>query len=464
MSAAWRLHHRGLSDFTLLEVEPRPGGTAAFGETPLTRYPWGAHYVPTPGPGNPELLAILKELGAITSVTAEGTPVFAEECLCREPEERVFQGGEWIEGLYPALDASAEDLAEQKRFQQEIDRLVMWRDSEGRRAFTLPLARCSRDPEILKLDQISIAEWLDQNRFMSERLRWLVDYSCRDDYGTRLEETSAWAGLFYFASRQPDAGQPSAPLLTWPEGLGRIARHLAEVAGARLRTGLAVLRVDPRSDGQIDVVAWSAERESLVRWKAARVILAIPQFIVPYVIPALPEERRQACRAFEYGAWLVANVHLSGRPANVGFEPAWDNVIHKSPSLGYVTATHQTGRDHGPTVWTWYLPVSDRPAREGREWLQGLTWEQAAEMVIRDLEIAHPDLRPLVTRVDVMKWGHAMVRSRPGFLWGPHREQAAGAWNGIHFAGTDLSGIPLCEEAVHHGVRAADEVLAGVSV
>ncbi|HVJ69843.1 MAG TPA: hypothetical protein VM510_17830, partial [Caulifigura sp.] len=157
---------------------------------------------------------------------------------------------------------------------------------------------------------------------------------------------------------------------------------------------------------------------------------------------------------------LVANVHLKSRPANVGFEAAWDNVIVDSQSLGYVTATHQTGRDHGPTVWTWYLPLTDGPARESRQWLQGLSWEQAAEIVVRDLEIAHPEVRKLITRLDVMKWGHAMVRSKPGFIWGPDREQAAAAWNGIHFAGTDLSGIPLCEEAVWQGVRAADEVLS----
>ena len=207
-------------------------------------------------------------------------------------------------------------------------------------------------------------------------------------------------------------------------------------------------------------MAWSSAENRLVRWTARHAILAIPQFVVPYVVPSLPDERKKSCRAFEYGSWLVANVHLRGRPANVGFEPAWDNVSVDSHSLGYVTATHQTGRDHGPTVWTWYLPLTDRPPHEAREWLQGLTWEQSAEIVVRDLEIPHPEIRDLITRLDVMKWGHAMIRSKPGFIWGQHRERAAAPWSNIHFAGTDLSGIPLSEEAIHHGVRAADEVLS----
>jgi hypothetical protein len=34
----------------------------------------------------------------------------------------------------------------------------------------------------------------------------------------------------------------------------------------------------------------------------------------------------------------------------------------------------------------------------------------------------------------------------------------------LHFAGTDLSGVPLCEEAIYHGVRAAEEVLASMKI
>ena len=32
---------------------------------------------------------------------------------------------------------------------------------------------------------------------------------------------------------------------------------------------------------------------------------------------------------------------------------------------------------------------------------------------------AHPDIAPRVRRLEVMRWGHAMVRPTPGFLWGP---------------------------------------------
>ena len=64
-------------------------------------------------------------------------------------------------------------------------------------------------------------EWMDARGFTSPRLRWFVQYATRDDYGTLLDDTSAWAGVFYFAARDV------RPSVTWPGGNGRAVRHLA---------------------------------------------------------------------------------------------------------------------------------------------------------------------------------------------------------------------------------------------
>jgi hypothetical protein len=134
-------------------------------------------------------------------------------------------------------------------------------------------------------------------------------------------------------------------------------------------------------------------------------------------------------------------------------------VIYDSSSLGYVVATHQTGSDYGPTVWTWYLPLCDPLPAEARRRLLDLKWEHWAEVVLQDLELAHPEIRNVVERLDVMRWGHAMVQPRPGFMWSDDKRSAATPVESIHFAGTDLSGVALMEEAFYHGVRAAEEVL-----
>jgi hypothetical protein len=134
-------------------------------------------------------------------------------------------------------------------------------------------------------------------------------------------------------------------------------------------------------------------------------------------------------------------------------------VLFDSKSLGYVVATHQAGRDHGQTVWTWYLPLTDASPRAAREVLLSADWKHWAEVVLADLRRAHPDLEALVERLDVWRWGHAMVRPTPGVLKGGALEAARRPVGRLHFAHTDLSGMALFEEAQAWGVRAADAVL-----
>src|SRR5919206_534478 len=60
-------------------------------------------------------------------------------------------------------------------------------------------------------------------------------------------EVDAWAGLFYFASRMKRPGAEAQSLITWPEGNGRLVRHLYEKARAHVRLGLAAADVRPAS-------------------------------------------------------------------------------------------------------------------------------------------------------------------------------------------------------------------------
>src|SRR5215218_2686383 len=244
LAAAWRFLRAGFEDFVLLELEAEPGGTARSGsEHGVVPYPWGAHYLPAPQRENRALVALLDELGVLEGADAEGEPVVAEQFLCRDPEERVFYRGRWYEGLYLHAGATEEDARQLRLFNAEVDAWAAWRDARGRRAFAIPVANCSDDAEAAALDRVSMSEWMLRRGLNSERLRWLVDYACRDDYGLNVEQASAWAGLFYFASRMKGPGAEAQSLITWPEGNGRLVRHLYEKARARVRLGLAVADV-----------------------------------------------------------------------------------------------------------------------------------------------------------------------------------------------------------------------------
>jgi len=130
---------------------------------------------------------------------------------------------------------------------------------------------------------------------------------------------------------------------------------------------------------------------------------------------------------------MVANLHLRDRPREDGLPLAWDNVPYESPSLGYVAATHQRGLDYGPTIFTYYYPFCETDVRAARQRLLSLDWPEWSEVVLADLGRAHDDLAGLVERLDVIRWGHAMIRPRPGFVWSADRRKAAQPMRGIHF-------------------------------
>jgi protoporphyrinogen oxidase len=460
LTAAWRLLKSGIDDFVLLELEPAPGGTSRSGTSPLVSYPWGAHYLPAPTKENVALVELLDEMGMLEGRDPSGEPIVAEQFLCRDPEERVFYKGRWYEGLYLHAGESPDDVRQFDAFYAEVRGWISWRDAKGRRAFTIPVAAGSDDAEVTSLDRISMGEWMRQHGYTSSRLRWLVDYACRDDYGMTVDQTSAWAGLFYFASRVLKPGDESQPLMTWPEGNGRLVGHLFEKAKSHVRLGHAVAEIiptDTNGKGGVDVVTIdSSSRASGIH--ARSVIFAAPHFMTRYLVRPFRENPPPHLQEFQYGAWMVANLFLKDRPRDRGFQLAWDNVLYESPALGYVCATHQRGLDRGPTVFTYYYPLCDDNPRTARTRLLETDWRGWCDVTLTDLSRAHPEIRSMTERLDVMRWGHAMIRPRPGFIWGGARAEAMKPFRGIHFANTDLSGVPLFEEAFFHGTRAAEEV------
>jgi hypothetical protein len=157
LSAAWRLERLGERGYVVLDLEPTAGGTSTYGTDGVVPYPCGAHYVPLPTAGNRALVALLDEIGALEPAGSDPggprVPRAIEAAMIREPEERIFIDGAWRAGLFPAAGASAEDRRELERFTREIDGWVGRKDASGRRAFTLPVARCSTDAAFTDLDR-----------------------------------------------------------------------------------------------------------------------------------------------------------------------------------------------------------------------------------------------------------------------------------------------------------------------
>lgn len=459
LSAAYKFQKNNFNDFVLVELEDKIGGTAQSGKNDFIGYPWGAHYLPVPFQENTELISLLEEMNLTEGRKENGEILIKEQFLCRDPEERIFYKGRWYGGLYLHVGESQADKREYEEFYKQVDFWVNWRDKSGKRAFVLPIANCSNDAEVLALDKISFGDWLRQKGFSSERLFWYCDYACRDDYGLQLDQTSAWAGLFYFCSRVRKSGEESQPFITFPEGNGRFVNFLADKIKDKTRLKTVVIEIIPNDKG-VEIVYLNTENKEIRGLRAEKAIFAAPIFTAKYLIRDFKQNAPEYLKKFEHNAWFVANIFLKDRPKprfTKDFPLAWDNVLYESPSLGYVCATHQKGIDYGATVFTYYYPMCRE--ENARAKLFGLNHQEICDIILTDLSRAHSDIRKLTEKIDVMRWGHAMISPRTNFIWSGARENAQKPFRNIHFAHSDLSGIALFEEAFFQGIRAANEIL-----
>jgi len=421
LCAAWRLGKRSFTDYVILDIEPAAGGNSRSGSNAISAYPWGAHYVPVPN----IKAALVRELFEDFGLLRYG--VWDERALCFAPQERLFIHGRWQEDIEPQFDSG-----QMKRFGDRM------REFRATGAFTIPSRTGA--PSSSPLDTINMQAWMRQEGFTSSYLNWLVDYGCRDDYGASARDISAWAAIHYFASREPDEKGP----LTWPEGNGWIVKRLLERVGSQVRLNSMVVGI--KRDG----FRWRVTTED-TEWETEAVIFAAPTFLAPHLIERMPTFEPRT-----YSPWLTANLTLDRMPASgEGAELAWDNVIYGSPSLGYVDATHQslsTRKDRA--VWTYYWALTEGSPAENRRALLTRDWRGWTEAIFHDLERAHPDIRRCVSRIDIMRFGHAMARPTPGFL-----SVRPPKMDGLYFANSDLSGFSIFEEAQYWGARAADKAL-----
>jgi monoamine oxidase len=458
LSAAWKLARSGCDDFLLLEMEHEAGGNSRAASNEISAYPLGAHYLPLPPREARATRQLLAELGVLRGDPDAAHPDYDEKYLCHAPQERLYTNGYWQDGLWPVMGVPHAERAQYARFQDHVGELRQRRDRAGRRPFALPLALSSRDPEMLALDRVNMRDWLLREGYTAPGLHWLVDYACRDDYGTAAAQTSAWAGLHYFACRD-GAGQ----VLTAPEGNAWLARGLARASTGRTQVGAMVFRVEQRKRDVVCDVYLAAENRS-IRVLARELIWAAPLFLVPRVFLAPRPVWLASIKGVDYAPWVVANLTLSAAPqTRAGHPLAWDNVLHDSAALGYVVASHQQLRyAPGPTVITWYRALHEESASRPQRLALGRdAW---AEEALADLSRPHPEIRELTTRLDIHRHAHAMIRPLPGRLWGGARGGFEQGGGGIQFAHADVSGLSLFEEANYRGVLAAERTLRRLGV
>ena len=460
LSAARWLKKEGTS-FRLLELETESGGNSRSGSNKLGRYPLGAHYLPIPSVRHSSLLTFLEECNVINGYQ-NGLPTFNEYHLCFDPKERLFVGHHWQEGLIPNDGISQTERDQIRKFHDLMHYYRELVGSDGKFAFDIPIDDSSKDESLLQLDRITMDRFLSDHNLTTQPIRWYVNYCCSDDFGSTLEETSAWAGIHYFASRKGKATNAGIEdVLTWPEGNCFLVDHLLKDISDRITPNSAVIGITPK-DNVVEVDYFDASAGIIKRIESKAVIVAVPTFVAKYLVRS---KRDVDYSSFQYAPWMVANIIVDSWLVERRGEPlSWDNVIYGSSSLGYVLSHHQeVGLASQQKTITYYRALTGADCAQSRKTAMDTTWESWRDSIFNDLRIAHPEMEHFAKQLDVWVWGHGMIRPSPKFIWGDTRKSAQQSiGNQIFFANSDLSGISVFEEAFESGIKAATALMRSV--
>lgn len=455
LSASRQLSKKGIKDFLLIELENNSGGNASNGENVYSKFPLAAHYLPLPNVRDKELLQFLEESKIILDYK-ENLPVFDEEQLCSDPNERLFIKNDWQKNLIPKLGISDKTDLQIELFLDKMNDFRLKKGDDNKYFFDIPLSFSSKDSRLDILDSITMKEWLVENNFDAEELLEYANYCCRDDFGLGIEYVSAWAGIYYFASRKHDHKMYDDTVLTWPEGNGRLTYHLKKYAEEKILNNHLVFDIQINANNASAFVFDEKSNKS-IEVKAQKIIVATPQYINKYLF----KSRKEIYDNFNYAPWFTVTLVVSELADNGSFPLCWDNVIYKGKGLGYVYNQHQNLEQIiDKKVITYYYSFSSNDCKKERKFLLKQTDEYFKNLVLSDLKIAHPDIEQHIESIEIHRMGHGMISPIPGFLKGEEIRKASEPIDKkIYFAHSDLSGISIFEEAFHQGINVVNQIL-----
>lgn len=439
-------------DYLLLEMENHLGGNSSNGQNQFSKFPLGAHYLPLPNKENTEIIEFLKETGIYQGDDETGDPILDEYQMTFPQQERLFFKNSWQNDIVPQNGISTKVKTEFDRFFKRMDDFRNKKDESGNYWFAIPVHDSSREDEVLQLEKIIFKDWLKKENFMSEELLWLLDYSCRDDYGLGTDYVSAWAGIHYFAGRKNNWSKKyKDQVFTWPEGNARLAKHFSKYIKDKALSNHLVF--DVKINDNVEVLSFDNIQNKTKKIVAEKVLFATPQFVNERIL------NHKKAGNFNYVPWLLTTIILRNDFGG-DEELAWDNVIYGSDGLGYIYDQHQNVEQiMGEKVITYYRSFSTDNCKKARKRLYALKENQLKNLVLEDLKKAHPLIEDFIIEMQFHKIGHAMIAPVPGQIF-ENSENAKQPIDGkVFFAHSDLSGISIFEEAFYQGWRTAKNML-----
>ncbi len=458
LSCAYHLN-KASKEFIIIDPLDRAGGTSASIQCGALDVPLGAHYLMSPPAESNELRQFLFDVKAIIS-KSKGINQFDKNLLLntRRSTERSFYNGQWYEGIGDSL-GNRKQSPKLKKFHHFWQFLSDLKGDDGRRWFSIPTGKSSRDLKALELFKINFVDYLRNAEMWDEQVEYVVNYACMDDYGCLANQVSAWVGFHYFACR-PYYEIPVT--LTSSSGNAWLVKALLKnISSSKTQWNTVLASFKEHSQG-IDCLLTNRQGKW---WRQTfhNVVYAGKNHTLKYlnrdewfvnglkkVIPNLPRDQK---------IWLTTQIRLNSLPNSIEKSLCWDNVDIHSSSVGYIHANHQQSSTDNNTVITHFFPISAKLNWSSEE-LQSKSKDELLELVISDLKNSSPELLPYISEVVFRPMFHAMAipdvkQTLPSLKQStlPYRIK------NIFLCNSDTYGLPLFEEAFQIGFHTSDAIL-----
>lgn len=418
--------------FLLFEADEKLGGSSASDHWKDTVFATGAHYeLAYPTSFGSEVIDLLKELEVIRLNDFSQLYEFVDEqyVIKQDQLEQCFVKGEPIDDVLADV-TGIEDL-------EKI--LVRF---EGK----MPLPTRLIAEELHYLNTISFKEFLVNEMKLSSELERRISYQMLDDWGGKIDEVSALAGIHYYVCRPYN--DKDVPLFSPPNGNSYfLEKMIGYVNAPEVFEVNTLVRSIREIEGGVEVEVISPTHEvELI--KARKVIYAGQKHALKYIL-------RTEEPLFEnaYAPWLVLNFVCR---KGIDFSK-WQNdvVTDKLEFLGFVSSKAQKTRSAEYDVFTAYycLDELDRQKLVDIEEEPSSFVEACIQLIEKE---TGTDLRDYLEHVNMKLMGHAMPIPKPNYL---RFSDVPTYSSNIIFAGVDTGRLPLFYEACDSGIQAGRKVL-----
>lgn len=419
--------------FRLYEGSDRLGGSSASGSYKDTHFALGAHYdLAYPKNYGSEVLDLLTKLEIIHYNSANEMHEFVDKkYLIKEKEAEIA----WSQ------NGTSADILGTSNVLNEFYALLQPYYNQ------MPLPTRLIDPKFHHLNTITFQHFLESKMQISDDLKKRISYQMLDDWGGRIDEISALAGIHYYTCRPYET--KNVELFSPPNGNAYFAeKMIGQIKDYEaFQVNRLVRNVRETNSGVEAEILHPNGIVELVKAKA--LIYAGQKHALPYLLDTAPSEFAQT----DYAPWLVINFIVEkGLPFD-----KWQNDVltDELQFLGFVNSTAQHTRSEKYDTLTAYFCFSE----QDRKYLSEIeeNAEPFIEATITQIEmLTETTISDAIVHVNLHVMGHAMPIPKPHYLRlnqvVPHSERIA-------YAGVDTGRLPLFFEACDSGILAAKWVL-----